>query len=1002
MDLELKKSFDTLSQAMMNLTTQVTNLRGSIGGGGGGGGGGAAGMAGGRTASSTAAAQAQREIDELEEQLKRSNSGFKSLAKSAKTFSVELPKALEEYKDALAEATPDADKINSASRKLTAAIANSSDSVDALNDEADKLSFYVSRFGKGLEAHRLVKSTKHLSSAMGQRARVDSLIAANQIRLHTQVQRGTLEYGQMIDNMSGSLSGLDASTLKALNLIDESTGQFRDDLESYNFADARIRLGQAQTQIAETIAKLGASDFGELTSRVNLPDEAGGKEARNEVAKLAMMLESSGLLNLGDKSLFTVNAAGEKVVDEGKLLEVTRANSVELSELLGRLRSFDSQVARSTKLLDQEADVRNDIVKNWKQMLVDGTAVQNMFGRLAEPATLLGGLYKLREGFKKLYEEITSFNIAQVPMSFKDVYLESFKLGMSLGDTTKFLQENKRMVATFGAELPKVTSATKETFSKFGYSMAQAAEAVGPAREAFTAMGVNAKDGDAFNQQMNGMMKSFRQISGIVNITAAEYARLNAELFNSSDVLGEMIGMDSQRSAAYGKDLETLRNRYVQLGLTTDQATELMKQQAAQARKPVRERFRQAAMQMALGQQAGLSQEEVQRRFRLQTKGFTTAEEKAELAALDAKLAKAVETSRLQGYGPTGEGAGGFIMDRLIEATGYSDELGKSLAKNEKANNQFSNEMAELAGKLGMGSEAVADVQNIANTIGSALQSGLGVAATGAGLSLLFLAAKAGKLAGMMNLLSAAIAKVAGQAGVAPIPDMSTPGGKGGKGGKGAALKKWGGRLGATAVLGGLAYSMMDSEAEKAEAEAKDEPIGMLESITQGALTGGSIGAFGGVPGALAGAAAGAVGGLGYSLYDRMGRNKPEAAAKMQSAAEAAGGLKIVSPAGNVAYSAVKPSAIQAPNALLVQAEKAESDEQQSGTDLNSKIITSDPEAHSYLARMAETMDKVAELTEQLVDKDVAVISPTSTMRNSNAAQARQLTRQQAFISGRA
>src|SRR5690606_21943026 len=125
------------------------------------------------------------------------------------------------------------------------------------------------------------------------------------------------------------------------------------------------------------------------------------------------------------------------------------------------------------------------------------------------------------------------------------------------------------------------------TFGKFGFNMQQASEVIGPATEAAASSLVNIRKKDALNNFIDESMKSFQKVAGIVNISAVKYMEMNAELLGSEDIQKTLLGLDQATAQARAKEIIALRDHYIALGLSTEQAQALVKAQEAQQREAV-------------------------------------------------------------------------------------------------------------------------------------------------------------------------------------------------------------------------------------------------------------------------------------------------------------------------------------------------------------------------------------------------------------------------------
>lgn len=654
----------------------------------------------------------------------------------------------------------------------------------------------------------LVQGTNGLTSTLAKAQRESSLLGASLLKSHSEISENSLEYATYMRDLGKAAGTLDEVFLRRAGIIDETSKEIRDSLRAEDFSQLRLSLGEAQVAINEGVSHLGLGSFNELAgdtakleAALNKADTditGGGSAVRDALIATAARLEKQGF----DTGMKILNASGQMDADS-----VAKLGSTDYVALAQAIAKLNEQIGTSSAALDSEATARNTTIgaMNRQFRTLDGQLdfLGRKLGELASTAAILGSLRSAGNNALAAFQDIADFNIASIPATFLDVQKASVKMGMSFQDTVKFMQENKRVVALYGNDAFRgMMTTNKDIFAKFGYTMKQAGELVGPAVEAGISSGLNVRSGEALNNYIDDSMKAFKSVAGIVNLTAGEYFKLNTELFSAQEIQGTLLGMDSKRALAETKNLEALRNNYIAQGLSAEAANALVKAQKAVGRDPVKDRIRDAAKIGMLAQQMGMSGAEGNRIQQLAMKGNLNADEQAEMTALTTKLARAKEEKRVDAY-DRGLGSG-FALDAVSEALSPGGSIGKLLADSsqlvvaERAQIGLTDAERAKTTVAAAGSENVASVGNALNSATSLIENNFMKTIWGLGAAFVGLAAQSAWLmktfmglngaAGGKGILGAA-GKALGGAGKGVIKGAGKAAGIAGKVGA-SALKK--------------------------------------------------------------------------------------------------------------------------------------------------------------------------------------------------------------------
>lgn len=860
LDSQTTQLFKSMEQSLQALA------RGAVGGGEG-----SAGSR--RSAGGRAGAIEEKAGDDYERELARN---AKSLSKQSALIG-NMMKAT--------RAATEATEANAASGIATRK------NLDAFNDALAKSSNYLEHAqtefnrlsGKtipeqiaGLEL--LTKGSTQLTSKFAKAHQNASLLSASLLKSHTEIDDNSLQYGVYIDNLTESAEKLNnkmfSGMLKKTKLLDTETNKIIETAGAINFSDLRLALGQSETIIAEGLNSLGFKDIHEvmaqniddLLGKIDVEGEAGGDALRDTLVGIAAQLEKAGV----DLGISVLDA-------EGKLDPAKVAAIQSYKDLAVAIQNQSAATRSVMGEFDELAETSNTLIGGLKQtyLTTKGASAKmaEWTGKLATTSVILGNLKVAASGVKQVFSEIEKFNVAQIPASYLEVKKAAMGLGMSFEEASAYFQDNKRLVALTGAEsFKQMNNKLEGTFTQFGYNMKQAGEIVAPSIEAASAIGLNIRDGDKMNDYVKQTMTSFQNISGVVKESAADYVRLNAELYQSADVQGALVGLDQQQAVTYAKSLEQQRNALVTGGLSLQQAQEIVKAQQAAKREKVASRFTGAAMMGLQAQTVGMAPEDIQRAMKVQQQGrAATLEDQEWFNNTFVKQFAAAKEKKQAANDFTG-GFGGVATETFFQQT--DDQLGAikqvldsgtaQVAAQKSGKAATDAEMA-ASGQKTKGDSTVAAVGQTVNQA-SSIVSNTFLPAIGASAAGLFgLAFQSGKLALVFNQLATrglgSILPGGGAPGASTVPGGAAGKGTGLLGKAGSMLGKGAGLLGKLAAPLAVLGAGVEGYSAWQGANAQVASGEITEKEATAKKTGAVVGTAGALAGALAGAKVGALGG---------------------------------------------------------------------------------------------------------------------------------------------
>jgi hypothetical protein len=630
---------------------------------------------------------------------------------------------------------------------------------EKMNEAAEDWRGSTVAFASYLEKHS--KVAKNFTSVLGQSTANAAMFGSAMLASHKQVEEGTEKYFRMMTSLSAAVAPLNKGILRAAGAWDDSTNALKEDLGPATFAKVRNALGAMEATIADSMAGLNAGSLKEMVERAGSSLErvfSGGPNSnkiKTAMLDLAVKMEAMGAdldINHGGNKLNLTDGAGNVNMEVFNLLK----NDMSLlAEVTRKMSKVSDEASDSIQLLNKEALKAGTVLNSWTDSIANSMPTINNLKRgldhLATSSVIAANFDKAKGALGQLYGQIMDFNVAMVPETYWGVQEASLRMGLSFEDTMKYMQDNKRVMALYGNGFTAYNSQLEGTFQKFGHTMAQAIDIVAPATEAAALGGINTRNATAMNSFMEESMNSWQRMSGIINISAAEYMRMNAQLLSNQEIQSTLMGMDSARAAVYARDTIATRDHYIAMGLSADNANDLLLTQRRAARESVIERMSNAAKTMVLAQMVGVSNQDSQRLNYLSNKRLPTAAEEQELIGLRGQFAQKREQYLVNasGRGQGSQQLAEVLMEQLGPSGPQAEAIDKSLEvqMRGRAGQAATEADLERTQALAKGNENLAVMGNAINSVTSIINSAFLGAIVSSGAALIGLAWQAARAA---------------------------------------------------------------------------------------------------------------------------------------------------------------------------------------------------------------------------------------------------------------
>jgi len=952
---------------------------------------------GGYKAISAAEAKLAKETKRLEEATGDLADIYEQAAKTQKTQLVK-----QEDTNTLVE-TANQEYVDTLSRAKKA-LRSSSVAFSALEREVEEMS-HKSVPDQIEYLRNYSSSVKSLTNDLSKQARSSSMLSAAMIAGSQEIEKGSIEYQEMINDLQKAAGSLNKGLLKSLGAWDETTNSVKGGLNKNTFAGLRLVAGETEVVLNEALKGLNVGSFGDLASleKEALEKMLSDNTETQQAVKKKTIEAIAKMANMGYD-------VGEGIIKNGKVdhseIEAlhSKDNMAKLAKAIENLAEIQKQNKKFSGSADSTANAANSpFAKTIYSIKGLNTSLDNAksrgekmgvlfryFGKnLFAAGAAAAHFAKFKEAIKQGWQEMVSFNTEGIPASFAGVQLASMRLGMSFEETVKFMRENKNTMAIYGDGFGKLSSQLGGTFRTFGYNMKQASAIIPEAVDSAIGAGVNIRNGDALNAFIDDSMKSFSRVRGVLDVTAEQYMRLNAQLLSSADIQGSLVGLSQQQAVAYSRDLVAERDRYAVMLGSTEAANDLLKAQQRAARAGVVQRMREGAMTMVAAKQAGLSDEQAMAAMRIRAKGRTaSAAEQTQLQQIYGQIGVAREQQirNAQETGGTGAQQGvEALWERLTTGAEDQIEAGMKIYGRERSGAVATDADLARSGKAAEGSAFVAGLSQIFNQISSVLNNSFVAAVTSGTAALAALTISAFSASRSLGLMGGG----------------SILGG----------AKRLGGR-----VLGGAAGTL--ARGGRAVLSGAGSLLGRgggMLARGAGALTTGAAGTAAGVLGA--GAAGYGLGTLiekktgigskiGLGLYDWLHGDEEKARQvaeekAMQEAVARGRAARAAREAASVQPAAIRPPSVTQPG----QSTTEEAVNNLSGTTSsdesgNKSMTVQDMTAHDYLSSIADNMVQAVKLLQAMAaaGNEAPLNEVASRMRSEPS---RQVPTANSFITGR-
>lgn len=537
------------------------------------------------------------------------------------------------------------------------------------------------------------KSAKNLADSMEDTQRENESATAKIIRSYKKLETGTEAYNQYVKWLGHSTKSLNASLLRQAGALDERTGKLRSDLKPDDFARLHDSLVDTQETIRKSLGRFGLSteDLSKSQEEISAILAAGGPAAermRRAMLRTAARLEASG-----------INTGVGQAVAGGRVNQAA-AGSVNYQQLAQTITGLNNQAATSSTALSRLGNMSSSTAGRFTFLASSLTVLQNAVKSLEAP-----------------FNELREFNTANIAGTFIDLKKTSAQLGMGFKETLEFMSKTKDLQVLAGSQenfrnrIDKITEDLKD----FGYAPKDAAAVIANMSASAKAAGIDMRSGADFQNFIKDSTSSFQQLASITNTSQEQFAQLNEQLLGSTNMQKTMLGLDKNRTREYTNQLHAMRLQYTQMGMTAQQANEMLKMQEDQKRAKLSEKMKAVASIGMQASEAGLDAGEAQQLYMKQLAGTASNEEKKRLAEMMATIQKS-QSARMAELTESGDTVGALVMaerqgniDAISDLATKAKDASLAIAMGEKANTQVNDSQLKMAASAAKGSKAIAE-----------------------------------------------------------------------------------------------------------------------------------------------------------------------------------------------------------------------------------------------------------------------------------------------------
>jgi hypothetical protein len=831
------------------------------------------------------ARRSNRENDSAQDNV---TDGLRKSFKALKQSTASLTKLAETYykADVLSQ------EYQNAEKKFTEAIKDSTNYLDAYTTRVAKMAS-LDLPAQAWAIKRLVDSSSSFSSKLAKSQQAASLLSASLISNHKGLEEGTGEYGVFIERLSNAANGMSEQFLKQEQMWDDLAGGIRDNLGPEDFARLRTRLGEAGTTLTknfEGLSGLGIKNIHDLASLGSTQGATfrGSAAAGHEDELGKVLLATVKELTVKGYSINGLKASNGIEISDTDIRHFVADTATAAAALSDFAKTAEVDTLRLDTAAKDAATVTGRLAMKLQGFSKDITGT--FLRHLGSDAAAAKGAARLKDGLTQTYNELTSFNMAQVPASFGQVAEIAVRMGLSFEQATKFLQDNQHALALLGPQQFSVLRASLgESFQKFGYNLEQSSTLIGPALQmAIASGGVDLQDKNAVRGFVDTTLESFSRVSAATGATADEFFKVHTALLNSEGVSRTLLGLGKSQAAQYAKSITLATQEIAVRTGSLALAQQLVQEQESAKREDIDSRVTEAAQLSQLAQQLGYGSEDANRLYQTILAGNAASQQDQEwMRKILPEMSKRNAENANQ-YAGTGNISGQISTELLHKAFEPDGAFGKLLKGNEEvarlgqSNALLSQEQAAAAAKAAQGSKIGAETSSFINSIGAFFNNGFvkiitgtGLAITALGIQSIFAARSLGSMAGS-GLLSN-VKSLLGMGGAAATTGTTVAGSAAGglaagggllatlKGGVGSAAAGVANR-GPGALKMGLGGALLGLGGDLATGAGYNN-VGAVAGIGADALSGAALGGLLGPIGAVIGGLAGA----GYGLYSHIG-----------------------------------------------------------------------------------------------------------------------------------